>query len=118
MKRFKAGAQKGNHWLTVKLVGKKTNRPALGARIKALTAGEHPLTIHRHISTGSSWGANPFQQTIGLAKADRIAVLEIYWPTSKTTQVFHDLAADQTIEITEFADNYRKLDWKPIPVAK
>jgi FG-GAP-like repeat/ASPIC and UnbV len=108
----------GNHWLTVKLIGKKTNRPALGARIKVVTSGDHPLTIHRHVSTGSSWGANPFQQTIGLAKRDRIAAMEIYWPTSKTTQVFHDITADQAIEVTEFADTYRKLDWKPIPVAK
>ena len=31
----------GNHWLTVKLVGKKTNRAAIGARIKVVTAGDH-----------------------------------------------------------------------------
>ena len=29
----------GNHWLTMKLVGKKTNRAAIGARIKVITAG-------------------------------------------------------------------------------
>ena len=108
----------GNHWLTVKLVGKKTNRAAVGARIKVVTAGDHPLTIYRHVSTGSSWGANPLQQTIGLAKADRVAVLEIHWPTSGTTQVFRDIAADQAVEVTELADNYRALQWKPVPVAK
>jgi hypothetical protein len=104
----------GNHWLTLKLVGKKTNRAALGARIKVVTAGAEPLTIHRHVTSGSSFGANPLQQTIGLAKADRIALLEIHWPTSGTTQVFHDIAADQAIEADEFAANYRRLDWKPI----
>src|SRR5262249_44177833 len=61
----------GNHWLTVKLVGRKSNRPAIGARIKVVTAGDRPSTFYRHVSSGSSWGANPFQQTIGLAKADR-----------------------------------------------
>jgi FG-GAP-like repeat/ASPIC and UnbV len=105
----------GNHWLTVKLIGKKTNRAALGARIKVVTAGEKPLTVHRHVSSGSSFGANPLQQTVGLAKADRAALLEIYWPTSGTTQVFRDIAADQAIEITEFDLSYRSLDWKPIP---
>ena len=105
----------GNHWLTVKLVGKKTNRAAIGARIKVVTAGEKPLTVHRHVSSGSSFGANPLQQTIGLAKAERVALLEIHWPTSGTTQVFRDIAADQAIEVTEFADSYRPLDWKPIP---
>ena len=29
----------GNHWLTVKLIGRKTNRAAIGARIKVVTAG-------------------------------------------------------------------------------
>ena len=105
----------GNHWLTVKLVGKKTNRAAIGARIKVVTAGEKPLTVHRHVSSGSSFGANPLQQTIGLARAERVAVLEIHWPTSGTTQVFRDIAADQAIEVTEFAESYRPLNWKPIP---
>src|SRR5262249_29106052 len=103
-----------NRWLTIKLVGKKTNRAAIGARIKVVTAGDKPLTVHRHISSGSSFGANPLQQTIGLGKAEKIAVLEVRWPTSGTTQVFRDVAVDQAIEITEFAADYRKLDWKPI----
>jgi hypothetical protein len=108
----------GNHWLTVKLVGKKTNRAAIGARIKVVTAGEKPLTAHRHVSSGSSFGANPLQQTIGLAKAERVALLEIHWPTSGTTQVFRDIAADQAIEVTEFAQTYRPLHWRPIPQPK
>jgi FG-GAP-like repeat/ASPIC and UnbV len=105
----------GNHWLTVKLIGKKTNRAAIGARIKVVTSGLKPLTIHRHVSSGSSFGANPLQQTIGVAQAEMVAVLEIHWPTSKTTQVFRDIPADQAIEVTEFADSYRPLDWKPLP---
>jgi len=104
-----------NRWLTVRLIGKKTNRAAIGARIKLVTSGNEPLTVHRHISSGSSFGANPLQQTIGLGRADRVAVLEIHWPTSGTTQVFRDIAADQAIEVTEFAEEYRKLDWKPVP---
>ena len=104
----------GNHWLTVKLAGKKTNRAAIGARIKVVTAGKEPRTVHRHVSSGSSFGANPLQQTIGLAGAERVAVLEIHWPTSGTTQVFRDIAADQAIEVTEFDETYRPLAWKPI----
>ncbi len=108
----------GNHWLTVKLVGKKTNRAAIGARIKVVTAGAKPLTVHRHVSSGSSFGANPLEQTIGLAGAKRVALLEIHWPTSGTTQVFRDIAANQAIEVTEFAEPYRRLDWKPVPQPK
>jgi hypothetical protein len=106
----------GNNWLSVKLVGKKTNRAAIGARIKAVTAATSPLTVYRHVTSGSSFGANPLEQTIGLARADRVATLEVYWPTSGTTQVFHDLAANQAIEVTEFASTYRKLDRKRIPL--
>jgi ASPIC and UnbV len=70
------------------------------------------------VLTGSRFGANPLQQTIGLATAERVALLEIHWPTSKTTQVFRDIAADQAIEVTEFAESYRPLNWKPIPQPK
>jgi hypothetical protein len=104
----------GHHWLTVKLVGKKTNRAAIGARIKLVTAGKDPLAVYRHVSSGSSFGANALEQTIGLGKADGVAVLEVHWPTSKTTQVFRDIAADQGIEITEFEESYRRLTWKTI----
>jgi hypothetical protein len=107
-----------NHWLTVKLVGQKTNRAAIGARIKVVTAAEQPLTVHRHVSSGSSFGGNPLQQHIGLGKANSVATLEVYWPTSQTTQVFHDVGVNQAIEITEFAKDYRKLNWTPVPMPK
>jgi hypothetical protein len=96
----------GNHWLSVKLIGRSTNRAGLGARIKAVTDGEPALTIHRHVTTGSSFGANPLEQHMGLGSSSRVSVLEIHWPTSGTTQVFRDIPADQSIEITEFAEDY------------
>ena len=109
-----AGCRSEDSWLTVKLVGKKTNRPAIGARIKVVTVGEGPLTVHRHVSSGSSFGANPLQQCIGLGKASRVAELEVRWPTSGAVQVFRDVAVNQAIEVTEFAADYRKLDWRPV----
>lgn len=105
-----------NNWLTVKLVGQQTNRAAIGARIKVVTSGDQPQTIHRHISSGSSFGANPLQQTIGLGKTERISSLEIHWPKTNKTQVFRDVSSNQAIEITESAPDYRKLNWEPIPV--
>jgi hypothetical protein len=100
----------GNGWITLKLVGVKTNRAAIGARIRIVTEGERPQTIHRHVTTGSSFGANPLEQTIGLGEARRIATLEVRWPTSGTTQVFKDVPIGQMIEITEFADSWRRID--------
>jgi FG-GAP-like repeat/ASPIC and UnbV len=108
----------GNHWLTLKLIGKKTNRAAIGARIKVLTTGENPLIVHRHVGSGSSFGGNPLQQTIGLGKAKAVATLEIFWPTSQTTQVFRNVAVNQAIEVMEFAKDYQKLDWPRIPQPK
>jgi hypothetical protein len=104
----------GNHWLTVKLIGKKTNRAAIGARIKVTLPEPEPRAIYRHVNSGASFGANPLQQTIGLGKAEKVASLEVYWPTSKTTQVFRDLPVDKAIELTEFAGEYRLLDRPPI----
>ena len=49
--------------------GRKTNRAAIGARIKVVTDEPQPRTIHRIVSSGSSFGANPLEQTIGLAGA-------------------------------------------------
>src|SRR5262249_49563611 len=104
--------------LNVKLVGKKTNRAAIGARIKVVTTGDDSLTVHRHVTSGSSFGGNPLEQHFGLAKATKVALLEITWPTSKTTQVFRDLDVNQAIEVTEFATEYRKLPWKTLPTPK
>jgi hypothetical protein len=106
----------GNHWLTVKVIGRKSNRAALGARIKIVTAGDDPQTIRRHVSSGSSFGANPLEQTVGLGSASRIAILEIHWPTSGTTQVFRDIAADQSVAVLECADQYRVLDRQPVVI--
>lgn len=107
-----------NHWLTVRLIGQQSNRPAIGARLKVVTAEDNPSSIFRHVSSGSSFGASPLQQTIGVGLARRIARLEIQWPASGTTQIFRDVDVDQAIEVVEFADSFRKLDWQPIPIAE
>ena len=52
----------------------------------------------------------------GLGKAERVAVLEVYWPTSGTTQTFHDLPANAYVEVTEFASDYRERKVEPVVV--
>src|SRR5262249_39124765 len=94
---------------TLKLIGRQSNRAAMGARIKAVTFGPMSLTVHRHVSSGSSFGANPLEQTIGLGPADRIAELEIHWPASGTTQIFRDVEVNQSIEVIEFDTAFRQL---------
>jgi hypothetical protein len=103
-----------NSWLTIKLVGQKTNRAAIGARIKIVTKGPNPQTIHRLVSSGSSFGGNPLQQTIGLGTAEEIESLEISWPTSGTKQVFENVPLRTKLEITEFAESFREIPCQPI----
>jgi hypothetical protein len=96
-----------NHWLKIKLRGKQTNRSAIGARIKIeIDEDGSARTIYQWVNSGGSFGCNPLRQEIGLGKAERIPSLEIYWPTSDTTQRFENVAADQFLEITEFEPNY------------
>jgi hypothetical protein len=104
-------------WIRLKLIGKQTNRAAIGARIKIETDGTGPTTLHRHITSGSSFGANPLEQTIGLGDATRIKSLEITWPTSQTVQTFRDLAVRQAIEITESEEMYHPLESSPVTLA-
>ncbi len=73
------------------------------------------MTIHRHVSSGSSFGGNPLSRPSGWPGPSKVAALEIQWPTSGTTQVFRDIPADRAIEVTEFAEGYRELDRKPLP---
>jgi tetratricopeptide (TPR) repeat protein len=109
---FRNPGQSGNKWITIKLKGVKTNRAAIGARIKVAVEGEDHKRrfIYRYVTSGGSFGASPLQQHIGLGRAARIETLEIWWPTSDTRQIFRDIKLNQFIEITEFAESYIKLE--------
>ncbi|WP_068141204.1 CRTAC1 family protein [Roseimaritima ulvae] len=92
----------GNHQITIKLIGQQSNRSAIGARITAEIIEEGtPRSVYKWVNSGGSFGANPLRQTIGLGAAERIEQLKIYWPTTGKTQVFQDVAADQSIEVVE-----------------
>jgi hypothetical protein len=99
----------GNHWIKVKLIGVRSNRSAIGARLRVdIVEGGKSRSIYRRVDTGGSFGASPFLREIGLGQAERIELLEVYWPTSDETQRFRDVAMDQRIEITEGQSDYRK----------
>ena len=108
----------GNHWLTVRLVGTRTNRAALGAKIRVDLPAPDGRTVSRYrtVTAGSSFGGNPFACTIGLGRAETIRELEVSWPTSGTRQVFRGVPIDRSIEITEGRESFRVLDAPPIPL--
>jgi hypothetical protein len=101
----------GQHWLKVKLIGTKTNRAAIGAMIEAVIKGPDGIerSIHRTVGNNSSFGGNSLVESLGLADANNVARLIISWPTSQTIQTFHDVPADQAIEVTEGADVFAPL---------
>jgi hypothetical protein len=101
------GAGKGN-WIEVHLVGVKSNRAAIGARItlRLRGAGENPVLRYREVTSGGSFGANPLAQHIGLGAAAVVDALEVDWPASRTRQVFRAVPVNIRVEIREFADSY------------
>ncbi len=104
----------GNHWIDIRLVGVKTNRAAIGARIKVTEAeGSKPRSIYRTAGSGGSFGASPLEQRVGLEKFSGKVNLEIWWPTSNTRQNFSNVQVDQYLEIKEFAKEYSKLEKRP-----
>ena len=97
-----------HHWIKLKLVGVKTNRGAVGAKIRAdfMSPDGRKRSIHRTVGNNSSFGGNSLVQSMGLVPLSRgVAELTVFWPTSRTTQTFRDVTANQTIEITEGAAN-------------
>jgi hypothetical protein len=100
-----------NDWITVKLVGVRTNRSAIGARIHVTVDqdGQPPRSIYRTVGSGGSFGASPLEQHIGLGRSAKIASLEIHWPASGTSQNFVHVGTNQFIEIKEFAKDYTRL---------
>lgn len=95
----------GAHWLDVQLVGRGANRSAIGARIRAEIAdGDQRRSVYRFVGTGSSYGANPLRQWIGLGAARKVERLEITWPDRGRTQVLHNVAAEQRLVVAEEDD--------------
>jgi hypothetical protein len=109
----------GNHWLRVKLVGEQSNRSAIGARIRAeIVDGDVHRSVYKWVNSGGHFGGNPLEQHLGLGTAERVEVLEIFWPTTNETQRFENVRADQHIEIHEGQSAIRVHDRRPIPFRK
>jgi hypothetical protein len=96
--RNNAGAQ--NHWLGIKLVGKKSNIDAVGARI---TYQAQDLKRSRmKVGGGSYLSDHDPRVVVGIGKRTKIDWLEIKWPMpSGATERFTNLPIDRYITIVE-----------------
>jgi enediyne biosynthesis protein E4 len=91
----------GNHFVSFKLVGTKSNRDAIGARLK-LTAGG--MTQIREVESGGSYmSQSDLRASFGLAVSATVDKLEITWP-SGGKQTFFNFPADQFYSIVEGKD--------------
>jgi hypothetical protein len=105
----------GNHFITIKLEGVRSNRMAVGARIKLmLQTPEGPREIHRAPGCVSSFGGSPIRQEIGLENATAIQRLEVNWPASNRMQVFESVPIDSFIRVVEDQDTFERLSPKAV----
>nr|PZN83822.1 MAG: hypothetical protein DIU54_12925 [Acidobacteriota bacterium] len=105
----------GNGWLAIRLVGRTSNRSAVGARV-AVTV-EDPAggrrTIHRTVSTGGSFGVSPLVVHVGLGTAKEAAAIDVWWPASGIRQRFQGVAGNRKIVIEEGAERFEVVEPRP-----
>src|SRR5947199_126451 len=88
----------GRHWVSFELAGTKSNRLAIGARIKVIAGG---MTQTDEIQSGGSYlSQNDLRLHFGLGAATRIDRVEIFWPSGKTDSLTN-LAADEFYSVLE-----------------
>ena len=87
-----------NHWLSLELAGTKSNRLAIGARLR-ITAGD--LTQTREVTSGGSYiSQSDFRIHVGLGAHDHADKIEILWP-SGAHETLTNIAADNFYGVKE-----------------
>jgi hypothetical protein len=87
-----------NHWLSVHLVGKRSNRQGIGARLILEAGGKRYL--RQYGVQGSYLSSSVPEAWFGLGQIKQIDSLVIAWPGG-SNQVFRNLPIDRTLAITE-----------------
>ena len=88
----------GRHWASFELAGTKSNRMAIGARVKVVAGG---ITQTDEVHSGGSYlSQNDTRLHFGLGSAKTIDRIEIRWP-SGAVETLTALAADQFYSVLE-----------------
>src|SRR5215510_5118364 len=88
-----------NHWLAMRLIGVKSNRDGVGAKIKLVTVDGAAQFNHITTSVGYA-SSSDVRAYFGLGKEKTVKLIEIRWP-SGVTQRLKDVAADRLLTVTE-----------------
>jgi hypothetical protein len=95
-----------NHWILLKLVGTKSNRMGIGARIRITTDDARTFYNEATTSTGYAASSDP-RVHFGLGSSRLIKEIEIRWP-SGIRQLVHDVIADRILEVAEPRDGSKQ----------
>ena len=87
-----------NHWLTLSLVGHKSNRDAIGAEIKLVTS--HGTQYWTVSTAGSYLSSNDKRAHFGLGEDQSALAIEILWP-SGIRQTLTNVAGDRVFRVDE-----------------
>lgn len=86
------------HWVSFELAGTKSNRMAIGARVKVVAGG---MTQTDEVHSGGSYlSQSDVRLHFGLGTAEKIESVEIRWPSGKV-ETIKNLAADHFYAILE-----------------
>jgi enediyne biosynthesis protein E4 len=97
---LKNQAALGNHWLGVKLVGRKANPDAIGAKI-TWRAGDL-VRSRLKVGGGSYLSSHDPRMVLGIGKRTKIEMLQVHWPQpSGLIETYKDLPIDRYITIVE-----------------
>ncbi len=95
---LKASGKAAGNWVLLKLTGSKSNRSAIGAKVRLTAGGRSQIDEVR--SGGSYISQSDFRLHFGLGTAGKVDKVEIDWP-SGATQVEEGLPANRIIELKE-----------------
>ena len=95
---FRLDSQTGAHWTTLKLIGTRSNRSAIGARARLFDGGG--MQVQEVRGGGSYYSQNDPRVHFGLARSTGVERLEIRWPNGLQEQ-WKNLDADRIITLTE-----------------
>jgi enediyne biosynthesis protein E4 len=89
----------GGHWLLMRLIGHRSNRDAIGAKVKLTTPSGR--TLYNHVSGSTGFlSTSDLRLHFGLGPETSAAAIEIQWP-SGVTQTLKNSPADRILKIEE-----------------
>lgn len=102
VKLFHNVTQNNNHWILLRLVGKRSNRMGIGAQLRLAAADGSVQWNEATTAVGYASSSDP-RVHFGLGQNQKIKEIEIRWP-SGIKQLLHDVAVDQILTVEESAN--------------